>query len=343
MLRIITMCGVVLLHYNDSKALTFVQSGTAHQFILFFLESISICAVDLFILISGYYLSGSQKRSLLKPVELIVQVVLFKEAIYLMQVILGIVDFSINGLILHAVPDNYFVILYCTLYFISPYLNLIFRHLSKSGIWTFMITIILLFSIWTTLVDLFEEIRGAEWMGLSTITRWGSMQGFNIVNFALVYCVGGFMRHELIKIPQKRTLIGAWILTVIVVYVWAQLTQNLTRLELRSAWVYHNPFVILSAMLLFTIFKDLKFQSKFINRLSAASFTCFLIHAILLPYIGIQRAVESSVWMMLVHIVISVIGVYLVSWIVYEIYTFATGWIFNRLRLWKVFQPKEIV
>ena len=83
-------------------------------------------------------------------------------------------------------PDNYFVILYVVVYFVSPYINAIMRSLTKKQRYQY-VGILLLFSVWPTLADLSEEVLGWEWYGLSTIAAWGSQQGFNMVNFLLMY------------------------------------------------------------------------------------------------------------------------------------------------------------
>ena len=50
LLRILTMLGVVLLHYNGMEAFAAVAEGSVNQYILLLLESVCIGAVNLFIL-----------------------------------------------------------------------------------------------------------------------------------------------------------------------------------------------------------------------------------------------------------------------------------------------------
>ena len=57
LLRMLAIMGVVILHYNNQyfgAAFELVQPETVNYYILSVLESLSICAVDLFILISVY-------------------------------------------------------------------------------------------------------------------------------------------------------------------------------------------------------------------------------------------------------------------------------------------------
>lgn len=81
LLRIITMFGVIILHYNNESiggAFKYVAPSSLNYYVLDFLESVFICAVDLFVLITGYYMINTQKRSIIKPLKLIIQVIVFK-------------------------------------------------------------------------------------------------------------------------------------------------------------------------------------------------------------------------------------------------------------------------
>lgn len=48
LLRILTICGVVILHYNGTQAFSFVNDNSLNYYILLFLEGLCICAVNLF-------------------------------------------------------------------------------------------------------------------------------------------------------------------------------------------------------------------------------------------------------------------------------------------------------
>ena len=70
LLRIFAACAVVVLHYNGMGGALAASKGITHELLLL-LECLSVCAVDLFIMISGYFLCVTQKRTLDKPVYLL--------------------------------------------------------------------------------------------------------------------------------------------------------------------------------------------------------------------------------------------------------------------------------
>lgn len=344
-LRIITMLFVVLLHYNDGRAFTYVADGRANQYLLFFIESVGICAVDLFVLISGYFLSGTKKRSALKPLELMVQTTVFREVEYVVKALIENSSINVKRMIVLLIPNSYFVILYTVVYFISPYINVVMHNLTKRQWYYFLGILLTVFSVWPTLVDFSEEVLGTEWFGLSTVSAWGSQQGFNVVNFMLMYVLGGYLRYCGIpeKINKLHVLLPAWIVVVFGIFVGALITENMTRMEMRSAWVYHNPLVIASAVLLFAMFVRLNITSNLINKISAASFTCFLLHNKIMVLFDIQTAVRSNAVVLLVHMIFVAVSCYAMAWVAHKLYHWLFGWVIKLLARMKWLQPMEYV
>ena len=84
LLRIFAMLGVVILHYNNAsigKGFAYVAPNSWNQAILLGLEGLFVCAVDLFLLITGYFSVSSQKRNPTKAAALLIQVVAFQMAL----------------------------------------------------------------------------------------------------------------------------------------------------------------------------------------------------------------------------------------------------------------------
>jgi len=332
LLRILAALGVVVLHYNDGRAFGYVQGGI-NLYVLQILECVCICAVDLFVLISGYFLSNTPKRNYFKIIELVIELIIIKELWYVGLCLFTDTSFAWKKFLVMLVPNNYFVVLYATLYIISPYLNRIFADFNKQQWNRFIITLLALFSAWTTLVDLAEEVLDIQMVGLSTVTMYGSHKGFNIVNFALMYFVGAYLRHQ--QVPKIINTRGkqfiTMILTLCVMFIWAWFVYPLPRKEMGSSWMYHNPLVILMAVLLFLLFSSFDFEKKWINELAKAAFTCFLLHAMMLDFVGIEKYSTGNVFVMLVHIVVVVVFCYICSYIVYKIYNCTIGKILSLI------------
>ena len=206
LLRIMTMCGVIVLHYNNAT----IGGGLAYAqginlVILYYLESLFACAVYLFVLISGYFMYTKQKRTLDKPFELLVQVILFGEIFYLLLLLVQHEPFKINDFFKRLIPSNWFVILYITIYFVSPFLNLAIQKIEEEGLLTkFMVILIFLFSIYPTCVDVLGEITRKEYVGLSSIGMYGSQWGYSIINFSLMYIIGACRCRQATREKQEK-------------------------------------------------------------------------------------------------------------------------------------------
>ncbi|MCR5565504.1 MAG: acyltransferase [Clostridiales bacterium] len=343
LLRILAAMAVVLLHYNDPMAFDAVAGGSPRQYILFLLESMAICAVDLFIVISGFFLSGTQKRSFRKLFELIFQVIFYREVLYLLTCVLSHKEISLSTMAGNMIPNNYFIILYGALYLISPFINISLRKLDSRQWKILMVVMVCVFSLWNIAVDLGEEILGYEISGISTFSQKGSIRGFNIMNFCLAYVIGAYLRYGAVPawMEKKRNLGLAWLGTVLLIFLWSIGTEKLVRLELRSAWMYHNPLVLLSAALLFQFFRQIRFRNRTINRMAGAAFSCFLVHGKVLEFLNIQKAVSGSILLILGHIAFALVTSYMIAWIAYECYSLVIVRLLNKLNL-RVFKPWSI-
>ena len=334
LLRILAVCGVMILHYNAGRAFVYCIGG-ANYVVLCVLESLCICAVDLFILISGYFLATTQKRNLAKILELYIQLVIVRIGFYVVSTISNGEAWSIKSICKELIPDDYFVVLYMVVYMISPYINVVLKTLKEVQRQQFMIILLLLFSVWPTLVDFSAEILGREWFGLSTIGAFGSQSGISVVNFLLLYTVGAYLRIEKVdeKIKKIPLLVIGAIVCVAGICMWAYVNEYFAEFGLRSAWMYHNPLVILEAVVFFLMFKKLKMQSEIINSLAQGAFICYLVHLYLIDGFRIAEAISGSVLQMLLNIGLAVVSIYLFSYVVYWIYSVSIGRVFNRFKI----------
>ena len=185
LLRIVATIGVIVLHYNNPMIGGGLKySKGANNILLYILESLCVCAVNLFVIINGYFDINHNKRDLIKPLHLILQVIVFNEMHYFAKC-LQVGHFSVIKFINNFIPTNWFVIIYCALYVCSPFINIVIKNLSKQHYKLLIKILIVTFSIYPTLVDLLEEILQRNFYGLSTVGMYGSQYGYTIINFIM--------------------------------------------------------------------------------------------------------------------------------------------------------------
>ena len=342
LLRILAMLGVIILHYNNPSiggGLSFVKYGSLNYWFLNIVESIFVCAVNLFMIISAYFMASSNKRDLWKPIQLLAQVIIFSVSKYTLISMIKC-NFSVRGLIGALIPANYFVILYIVVFIISPYINLIFEHLDSRKRKLFICTLILLFSVYPTIVDVLIEVTKHSFNGLSSIGMYGSQYGYSIVNFALCYCVGAYIRFESEYISKVNTskLVGGLLSCVIIMTVWSSMNDKIGYFTEKTAWEYCNPLVIMLAVCAFLLFKRINIKnSKLIYSLAQGSFTVYLIHINLVMHVGVKFFVNNNIFILILHMALSSALIYFVCWIVYLIYSklekAAFGYIKKKIKL----------
>lgn len=321
LLRILTICGVVMLHYNGNVAFGLVTEGTANYYLLQFLEVLFICAVNLFVMISGYFLCASNKRKAVKALELVVQVMVLGMGKYVISVVMG-APFSLGSLLRAAIPNNYYVTLYLAVYLISPYMNLAISKLSDKKLGVLVALCGILFALWPTVLDMVYAITGSNYNGMYPTNSGGSQYGYSFLNFALMYLLGAYLR----RIGSGRAVYDALgaVACVAILFVWQMYCSPVAR-------AYCNPLVILLAVFVFRLFTHVHIQSKVINTLAKGTFTCFLLHDYFLPHIGIAKVVNGSLPLLLGHIVVMIPLIFLICWAVWFVYDLVSRPVFRLL------------
>ena len=333
LLRVISLFGVIMIHYWEQAA-TVAEGLNFHVLLAF--RSISSCSVDVFLIISGYFLCRTNKRSLGKPVNLILQVSIINELAYLVKSYYGIEPpISLRHIASSLLPDSYYTTLFVVLYFISPYINKVIANLSHKEWNRLIICLLIFFSLYCTFCDLFFELAGQEIMGLSPITAWGSMQGFNIVNFTLLYLVGAYLRNNPIEIPSQRICIILFVSFMLII-CWAELNTIFPSQRMGSAWVYHNPIVIIFAASLFLLFNRFTFESKFINSAAKSVYTCFLAHCQVISLVAVPVFARKSVGEMLLHYLVFAVLAYVICWVLWFFYDSLTHRIYKSLDKYQI-------
>lgn len=336
LLRIIALLFVIMIHYCD-KAFPLINNNI-NMNVMLLLRSISSCAVDVFIMISGYFMVKSNKRVFGKPINILAQVMYRNLFIYALLILLGLKAFEFKYFAFRLMPASYYPILFVVLYIISPYINTVLTSLSRRALQKFIIIVFLLFSVWPTIVDVSQELFDYQWFGLSPIGAWGNQQGFNIVNFVLIYCIGAWLSLNEISVPTVNKNIIWIIVVIVVIFIWSLVCSHMYRQGMRSSWVYHNPLVIIYSILLFLLFKRFHFTNRYINYSAKSVLLCFLIHSGIIANmdIGISRVCDGNIFLMLTHYFGFSIVMMIVSVIAYELFNFITH------RLWDQLNKKEI-
>lgn len=152
LLRIVAMMMVVMLHYLSKGHVLPAMTGPlgANGYAAWILETLSIVAVNVYMLISGFFLveSGFKCGRL---VQLVCQTLFYSILVWLVLLgtgVTGIGDLTLNRLLYYILPVQmelyWFVTAYVMMYLFSPILSTAVRHMSRKQL-KYTVALLLLF------------------------------------------------------------------------------------------------------------------------------------------------------------------------------------------------------
>ena len=275
LLRITAMYMVVVLHYLDRTA---AQTGSL-AVLQTVLESLCIPAVNVFVLISGYFLSAAA-FSWRRPVRIIAQTLFYSILIPIVLAVLGAVSFSEVFGIYHIWSSVFpvqsgqywFVTAYVVMACFSPLLNAALERMDRKDLRGMLAALILFFCVGKSL----SPIRFAS-------DRYGYDFGW----FLVLYLIGGYIRRY--GAGPVRSARAGWTLYLCSAAGTAVLETVLQRigggLTYFASVPYHYNFLLCltGALGLFCAFSHMHIRegktAALIRRISPAMLGVYLIHA----------------------------------------------------------------
>jgi len=330
LMRIIFTIGVYVLHYNIGTlggGMDYAQGF--NRVLLYGLEAFFICAVDLFMLISGYYMAGRYRVNPWKYVRLLLMVAVFKALTCVLDQTLGLAQYSAGSFLKAIVPADVFINLYIATGLLAPFICYLADRISQRSFTILLAVCIVLIHVIPTVGHILTDVFQMELPLIYTVTMDGSASGYSLVNYVLMFVIGLWLRK------YGRTYAGGLVLT-------AWLVNNLLiawiALALKPAvgwglalWSYDHVLVVNSAILTFLLFKQYTFYSRVINRLARSSLVMYLLHKEFFQFMNVQAYVTGHPVRMLVHIAGWGILIYGVCWIIHLLYQMSIGRMMKRL------------
>ena len=320
LMRLFLILFVIILHFNDTSrqgALSFVQNAPfVNKCFLYLMESLSICAVNTFVILSGYFMTRKHSSNIRKVIDLFLTVVLYH---FLLQIGSEIYhqDFSISKIIGSLIPSNYYAWLYSTVFLLAPFLNIIMDKLENNKLDCFIVLLLILFSIIPSVFDFLGSKMNIEVGEMSPISQKGNGKGFTLCNFILCYYIGGYLSRKCVTGNGKAFL--TYVVSTFVIFIGLFINRS-------HALDYCNIFVIIQATSFFLMFKNLNIKKyDLINTSAKSVWGIFVIHGYLLniysKFDNVEQLTTDSLTALVWHLFASVVVVLIISLILDKIFS----------------------
>ena len=282
LLRIISMIMVVCIHTVGWGGLVegALVPGTANWYLGNAMQTLSLQAVNCFVLISGYFLCTAKFR-LSKLASTWMQAAFYSVGIYLVLALVhvGGTQFSLKELIkcaLVVTMDRYwFVTDYIMLYCLFPVLNYAIRSMNRKQHLLCCCILLILFSIIPNIVYVvdFSGING----------------GYSLTWFCVLYMIAAYFRLYVPKqVKFQKWMFPAYVVLALTICTERFVAYYLTpfifgRVALTSLFYSYNSIVAVPcALALFQTFRGLEIKrtntSSAIKFVAPLTFAVYLIH-----------------------------------------------------------------
>ena len=320
-LRMFLMFLVPILHILGNGGVLANTPWMSSQYLAgWLLETVALCAVDCFALISGYVGSTAKFRwsrvgNLWLGIVFYTLLLTALFAVWMPEVVSKRTWF---GAIFPITSNQYwFMTAYVGMFFFIPLMNLMLEKASKRMLTEFLVAVLVVFSFLPCLFTI-----------LLQDSPYGLHRGYSMVWLIMLYLMGGYLRKYEIpqKLSRKKAVVVFCISTLLawlskVVIEWGTNRMLGYPAGGTSFVSYVSPFIVINAVSLLCFFARTEFRSKALRKgiavLSPAALGVYIIHVHPLVWNYVLRdcltfAAAYPVWRMLLWVVALAFGIYLV-------------------------------
>lgn len=282
LLRILCMLMIVSLHFmSHGGMLGFFGKNEIPHYIFAFIRALCICSVNVFVLISGYFMINKKSINLRRVFSIALAILFYSWLYFVLNAIIRFEELDFKGIMTSIFPISYKLYWFPTCYLfilaISPFLNKLLTGLSVKAYRLLLAIMFVLFSVANEIIALSDP--------------FSVVNGHSIVWFVFLYCLAGYIRLHGInfKMQNRKWLLLYFAAAALIFVVDTCLSLLSTRFSIieRYDLVYHfsrycSALVTLESVALFMYFKNLDVKSPILIKctgvIAPLTFGVYLIH-----------------------------------------------------------------
>lgn len=279
LLRILSMFAIVIHHYALKSTLDwnpYYQKYSGALKVNVFLHYFGKLGVVIFVMIGAYFLC-EKRFNFKRPVNLMVITAFYSFLIYIILKLAfpeGIWgnDSLIRVLLPFPLPSGYwFVYAYIVMLFAMPFLNIIINNLSRKKLLLLIVGLIILWSLLPIGINLFSDKPD------TTVDDFGYTPA---TYFFLIYFVSAYIRKYSGRIlnSKKYTAWSSVVCLVLASLISMAAINQKTFNGITDLFDVDSPLALITAIFIFSYFKNNHFESRIINYIAGSMFGVYLIH-----------------------------------------------------------------
>lgn len=263
LLRIVAMLMVIILHtLGHGGVLAAYDFGSVGYILFWFIEVVCYGAVNIFVLITGYFMINMQMK-LSRIIKLVIQVEFFSLLSFLVARFVFHVEYTLQDVILAVFPltgnEYWFASAYVILLTLIPLINYLIHHMNKKQL--IMETLLLIF-VFSFISTFFPWSRNGAWTG-----------GYSFIWFVVVYFIGACVQvcggdhsntQQWIIIFVSLSVIHL-LIRLVIGYVSLKVLGHEAGVGIFSS--YNSLIVLFASVALFMFFKQLQLGNGRIDRI----------------------------------------------------------------------------
>lgn len=273
LLRILAMLMIIIMHCMAWSGALYDQSEQLEHF-YWLIEAMCVPSVDVFVLISGYYLVTSRfkARNLVRILGTVWSYAFLCSLLNAVLVGETITAFAIFKMLFPVLTKQYwFVNAYLALYILSPFLNKLIHSLDKKQFSFLLAFLLIILVIRPTVLP----------------KRWAQDQsaGLSVFFFIVMYFLAAWIRLYFNQDGKQSFvfIIIYFVLSILLtVSRWVILALGINHETAIRYYSYDSVFVVSQALFLLLFFLNRVHISGrlalIINRISKCSFAAYIIH-----------------------------------------------------------------
>lgn len=299
-LRILAILLITIMHVYSPMYKVEMSSG--NQFLGQLINAIGNIGVTCFVLISGYF---GLKFKAHRFIQLILLTTFYTFVVYIANNGFTLQIGILNAILVIPLYKNWFIACYLILMLLAPFINEYLDNAEKGKIKKLLAIQFIAFSVLPTLFN----------TPFYTILTGG---GKCLVYLIFIYMVGRYLRKYYdININRKKSF-GIFLLMTSIILI---LNLSASAILNKRVTIYAmdcSPFILISAISVFYLFKSFTFQSRFINYISSSILAVYLLGGIriLIDNYLIRLTQYANSHMLAVYLIAEVLLTFIVAIII---------------------------